>query len=230
MAKPIRFHAAAFATAFALAAHAQGDFLVPPANLVLDGVPPIPAEVAAKTAPYTAFKPGTLLDWHPKRREILVRMRQGNADQLHRVAEPGATPEPLTDHADPVSAGRYEPRAGSWLLFTRGTGGDEVYRIHRLRCGERADDAREPGGAPRERAGAGTARATASCSPRWPSTASAPRARRARRCTSPIRWPRKRRASSRTCRAAAGRTSASRPTTGGSRSSSTFRPRSRTCG
>ncbi|MCM2329381.1 MAG: S9 family peptidase [Lysobacter sp.] len=132
MAQPIRFLATAFATAFALAAHAQGDFLVPPANLVLDGVPPIPAEVAAKTAPYTAFKPGTLLDWHPKRREILVRMRHGNADQLHRVAEPGATPEPLTDHADAVSAGRYEPHAGNWLLFTRGTGGDEVYRIHRL--------------------------------------------------------------------------------------------------
>lgn len=132
MAQPIRRLAAAFATAFAFAAHAQGDFLVPPANLVLDGVPPIPAEVAAKTAPYTAFKPGALLDWHPKRREILVRLRHGNADQLHRVAEPGATPEPLTDHADPVSAGRYEPRAGSRLLFTRGTGGDEVYRIHRL--------------------------------------------------------------------------------------------------
>jgi dipeptidyl aminopeptidase/acylaminoacyl peptidase len=51
---------------------------------------------------------------------------------LHRVAGPGAAPEPLTDHADPVSGGRYEPRAGNWILFTRGTGGDEVYRIHRL--------------------------------------------------------------------------------------------------
>ncbi|MBZ0251235.1 MAG: S9 family peptidase, partial [Burkholderiales bacterium] len=102
--------AAAFMTALSLGAHAQGDFLAPPASLVLDGIPPIPAEIAAKTAPYSEFKPGTLLDWHPARREVLVRLRHGNADQLHRVAEPGAAPEPLTDAPDPVMAARFEPR------------------------------------------------------------------------------------------------------------------------
>ena len=128
---PRRSLAAALLAAVALAARAEGDFLSPPASLVLDGLPPIPAEIAARTAPYTEFRTGTLLDWHPARREVLVRLRLGNADQLHRVAEPGVAPEPLTDHPDAVSAGRYEPRAGKWLLFTRGTGGDEVYRIHR---------------------------------------------------------------------------------------------------
>ncbi len=123
---------AALVAAAALAAHAQGDFLVPPPALVLDGIPPIPAEIAAKTEPYTAYKPGRLLDWHPKKREILVRVRLGDADQVHRVAGPGASPEPLTDHADPVAGARYEPRSGGSILFTRGTGGDEVYRIHRL--------------------------------------------------------------------------------------------------
>ncbi|HEX4944993.1 MAG TPA: hypothetical protein VFV55_11610, partial [Usitatibacteraceae bacterium] len=132
MRGPFRSVAAALFAAAALASHAQGEFLVPPASLVLDGLPPIPAEIAAKAAPYTDFKPGTLLDWHPLRREILVRLRLGNADQLHRVAQPGATPDPLTDHPDAVSAGRYEPRAGNWLLFTRGTGGDEAFRIYRL--------------------------------------------------------------------------------------------------
>ena len=124
--------AAAFMTALSLGAHAQGDFLAPPASLVLDGIPPIPAEIAAKTAPYSEFKPGTLLDWHPARREVLVRLRHGNADQLHRVAEPGAAPEALTDAPDPVMAARFEPRAGTYALFTRGAGGDEAWRIHRL--------------------------------------------------------------------------------------------------
>ena len=132
MAPSIRRVAAALAATAALASHAEGEFLVPPASLALDGIPPIPAEIAAKTAPYTDFRPATLLDWHPQRREILVRLRHGNSDQLHRVAEPGTAPEPLTDHPDAVSIGRYEPRAGDWMLFTRATGGDEVYRIHRL--------------------------------------------------------------------------------------------------
>ena len=131
MRLPYRSIAAALVAAATLAAHAQGEFLTPPASLVLDGLPPIPAEIAAKTAPYTDFKPSYLLDWRPGKREILVRQRLGNTDQLHRVAEPGAAPEPLTDLPDAVSTGRYEPRAGSRILYTRATGGDEVYRIFR---------------------------------------------------------------------------------------------------
>jgi hypothetical protein len=69
----IRAFAAAILVAAALAARAEGEFLAPPKSLVLDGLPPIPAEVAAKAAPYTEFDPSGMLDWHPLRREILVR-------------------------------------------------------------------------------------------------------------------------------------------------------------
>ena len=31
-----------------------------------------------------------------------------------------------------MSAARYEPRDGKSILFTRGTGGDEAFRIHRF--------------------------------------------------------------------------------------------------
>ncbi len=127
----LRRAAAAVFTAAAISAHAQGEFLAPPGSLVLDGVPAIPVEIAAKAAPYLEFRPGTFLDWHPLRREILVRLRLGNADQIHRVAEPGHAPEPLTDHADAATDGRYEPRTADRILFTRGAGGDEVFRIHR---------------------------------------------------------------------------------------------------
>jgi dipeptidyl aminopeptidase/acylaminoacyl peptidase len=131
MSHPVQRIAAALLAAAALASQAGDEFLTPPASLVLDGLPPIPAGIAAKAEPYTAFRTGTMLDWHPSRREVLVRQRLDNADQLHRVAQPGATPEPLTDHPDPVMAGRYEPRDGKPILFTRGTGGDEAFRIYR---------------------------------------------------------------------------------------------------
>jgi len=127
----VRRAAAALLAAAALASQAQGDFLVPPKNLVLDGIPPIPAEVATRIAPYTAYKPSTNLGWHPARREVLVRQRLGNTNQLHRVAEPGLAPEPVTELPESVADGRYEPRKGEYLLFTQGAGGDEAWRIHR---------------------------------------------------------------------------------------------------
>lgn len=123
---------AGFACAAALAAPPQGEFLVPPKALVLDGVPPIPAAVAARAAPYTEFNPSTLVDWHPQRREILVRRRHGDIAQLHRVAEPGAPPEPVTTHAEPVAGGRYAPGTGDWVVYSSGRGGDEAWRLHRL--------------------------------------------------------------------------------------------------
>ena len=126
-----RAAAAILLAAAALAAQAQGEFLSPPKNLVLDGIPPIPAEIAAKAAPYTEFRPSGMLDWHPERREVLVRQRRGNNNQLHRVAEPGLAPEPLTEHPEGIAGGRYEPRSGAWLLLSSATGGDEAYRLHR---------------------------------------------------------------------------------------------------
>lgn len=44
-------------------------------NLVLDGVPNIPASLAEAVGRYTDFRTARLLDWHPSRREMLVRTR-----------------------------------------------------------------------------------------------------------------------------------------------------------
>ena len=82
---------------FAWSAHAEDGVIAPGSNLLLDGLPPIPAEIAAKVAPYTEFKPSGVLAWHPRKRELLIRQRLRNTSQVHRVAEPGVAPEPLTD-------------------------------------------------------------------------------------------------------------------------------------
>jgi dipeptidyl aminopeptidase/acylaminoacyl peptidase len=150
MTGPFARPLAAALLAAAFAARAQGDFLAPPPSLALDGIPPIPADIAAKTAPYTEFKPSLMLDWHPARRELLVRQRLGDADQLHRVAQPGAAPEPLTSGTEPVTAGRHDPR-GDAVLFTRSAGGDEAYRILRLGAATKAESPVSPEG---RRAGA----------------------------------------------------------------------------
>ena len=66
---PVRRSGFAFAAALALlagCAHVQ-EAVVPNANLKVEGIPPIPAALAAKVAPYTEFRPTGLASWHPVR-------------------------------------------------------------------------------------------------------------------------------------------------------------------
>jgi dipeptidyl aminopeptidase/acylaminoacyl peptidase len=132
-------------------AHAQGEFVAPGENLVLDGLPPIPAEIAAKTAPYTDFKASGMLDWHPARRELFVRQRLRDTSQVHRVAEPGMAPEPLTDLADAIQGAEFPPGNADYFLFTQGRGGNEVHRIYRFDLATKAVTPLSP---ENERAGA----------------------------------------------------------------------------
>jgi hypothetical protein len=114
-----------------LALQARGDAVAPPPSLVLDGVPPIPAELAEKLAPYGDFRAHAMLSWHPLRREMLILRRLAATNQIHLVTEPGVTPAPLTDFPDAVSGARFEPTRGDYFLFLRAEGGNEVFRIFR---------------------------------------------------------------------------------------------------
>ena len=53
------------------AAFAQG-FVTPGDNLVTDGIPKVPADLAEKVGRYTEFRAAGLASWHPTRREMLA--------------------------------------------------------------------------------------------------------------------------------------------------------------
>lgn len=108
--------------------------VAPNANLVAQGIPPIPATLVAEVARYTDFRGHNLVEWHPQRRELLVSHRKAGAStlQLFRVAAPLAEPEALTDAAEPVRRATWEPRRGDYLVFARGNGGDEADQLYRL--------------------------------------------------------------------------------------------------
>ena len=110
----------------------------PPAALVLDGVPAIPARLAEKLEPYADFHASAMMSWHPARREILVRRRLNATNQAHVVAEPGVAPDPVTDFPDAVAYASYEPSKGEYFVFTRAQGGDEVFRLYREDLASRA--------------------------------------------------------------------------------------------
>ena len=80
---------ALLALCFACSAALAEDAVAPPASLVLEGVPPIAGEIAAKVRPYGEFRSHGLMSWHPALREVLVRRRLSATYQVHRVAAPG---------------------------------------------------------------------------------------------------------------------------------------------
>lgn len=108
--------------------------LAPNPALRVEGLPPIPARLLAPIQRWTSVAGHGFVDWHPARREMLVTHRPPGASttQLFRVSSPGATPEALTDGADPVTQARWEPRDGRYIVFARGSGGNEAFQLYRL--------------------------------------------------------------------------------------------------
>jgi poly(3-hydroxybutyrate) depolymerase/Tol biopolymer transport system component len=113
---------------------ASAAVIAPNPNLVVQGIPAIPASLAAQVADYTDFRGHNFVDWHPTRREMLVTHRKAGAStgQLFRVAAPMAEPEQLTDAAEPVREASYEPIHGNYVVFARSSGGDEADKLYRL--------------------------------------------------------------------------------------------------
>jgi dipeptidyl aminopeptidase/acylaminoacyl peptidase len=105
--------------------------LRPSANLVVDGIPAIPASLASEVRRYTESRAATLADWHPTRREVLISTRFGNTPQLHRVAMPLGARQQVTFYDEPVTSGRYEPRQGRYVVFMRDVGGNEFAQLYR---------------------------------------------------------------------------------------------------
>jgi dipeptidyl aminopeptidase/acylaminoacyl peptidase len=124
--------------AFCAGAAAQEGMLAPPAALVMENVPPVPAAVAARVSKYTEFKPTGMAAWHPVKKEMLVVRRHKNTPQIFRVAKPGAPLELVTDYAEPVTDASYEPVKGNYYVFSKDVGGNEVFRAWRRSGAEEA--------------------------------------------------------------------------------------------
>jgi len=113
-------------------------FLAPNKHLTAEGIPPIPADLAIKTAAYNDFRGRALLEWHPTRREMLLSTRtKGVGVQLHLLRAPMGELEQLTDFPDPVRRGTFEPKSGAYIVFERDEGGSEANQLFRLDLADR---------------------------------------------------------------------------------------------
>ena len=105
----------------------------PPPSITEEGVPPVPAELVARTNQYLNTRAAGLADWHPTERSILILTRFGDTPQVHLVKTPGAYRQQLTFFPDRVLAAKYCPLAGSnYFVFAMDTGGAEFYQLYRF--------------------------------------------------------------------------------------------------
>lgn len=106
------------------------DIVEKPAALIADGVPAIPAALAAETRPYMEFRTAGFAGWNAADRSMLVSTRFGNTAQIHRVATPMGAREQLSFEMEPVG-GRWSP-AGDVLVVSKDRGGDEFFQLYTL--------------------------------------------------------------------------------------------------
>jgi dipeptidyl aminopeptidase/acylaminoacyl peptidase len=121
----------AFFLAVLPAAIAQQNVVEPGENLVVEGIPPIPASLAEIVARYAEFRAAGFQDWHPLKREMLISTRFADTNQIHRVVMPGGARYQLTFFPDRVTGAQYSPASGDYFLFRKDVGGGEWYQVYR---------------------------------------------------------------------------------------------------
>jgi len=105
--------------------------VAPGENLVVDGIPAIPASLAETAGQYAENRFAFLSDWHPSRREILIATRFANTAQIHWVAMPGGARRQLTFFQEPVNGGKFHPNGGDYIVFAKDIGGGEWFQLFR---------------------------------------------------------------------------------------------------
>jgi dipeptidyl aminopeptidase/acylaminoacyl peptidase len=112
-------------------AAAQNGIIAPGDNLVVSGIPAIPAALADEVRPYTESRAAQFAAWHPQRREMLIATRFGNTAQIHHLKAPAGARTQMTFFNEPVRTATFEPQGGRYFVFGRDVGGNEFAQLYR---------------------------------------------------------------------------------------------------
>ncbi|HXW93583.1 MAG TPA: prolyl oligopeptidase family serine peptidase [Terriglobales bacterium] len=126
MKNPVRVALILFVTALAFP---QTSEVVPGENLVVEGVPKIPAALAEEVDRYTNFRGASLESWDPVKREMLISTRFADTNQIHLVKMPGGARTQLTFYPDRVFGAQYSPANPDFFVFSKDTGGNEFFQF-----------------------------------------------------------------------------------------------------
>jgi len=105
--------------------------LAPAENLIAEGLDPIPLSLVKEVNRYTNARSASFVDWHPRKREMLMSTRFGNTAQLHYLRMPLGARTQITFFDEPVSGATFEPIDGKYFIFSRDAGGNEFGQLYR---------------------------------------------------------------------------------------------------
>ncbi len=97
-------------------------------NVILEGVPEVPARLAGELNRYLNVRSASFRSWTEHGSGIYVTTRFGEVSQLHRVDVPGGARRQLTFFPEPVRDADRRP-GGSDLLLFMDEGGGEFYQL-----------------------------------------------------------------------------------------------------
>ena len=126
-----RLFASALSLLTVAALPAAAENLRPGANLVVEGIPPIPQTIVEEVKRYTEARSAGFGGWHPTKLEMLVSTRFANTPQLHLVSAPMGARKQMTFFDEPVGSGGFDPLKGEFFLFSRDRGGNEFGQLYR---------------------------------------------------------------------------------------------------
>jgi dipeptidyl aminopeptidase/acylaminoacyl peptidase len=131
MNKALRFLAAVLLASASAAAQTNGPVITPGDNLVVEGVPAIPAAIADEVRRYTEYRTAGLGSWRPTRREMLIGTRFGDTPQIHLVKTPLGARTQLTFFPERVTSAKFRPKTGDYFVFSKDIGGNEFFQLYR---------------------------------------------------------------------------------------------------
>lgn len=111
---------------------AQSADILPSENLIVEGIPPIPGQIASDVGRYTEFRGASLLSWHPTKHEMLISTRFGDVPQVHYVKFPGGARTQLTFFPDRVANATFGPKQDDFFIFSKDIGGGEWFQSYRF--------------------------------------------------------------------------------------------------
>ena len=100
-------------------------------NLVMEDVPPIPADIVDDLNRYQNVRSANFQGWQEDGSGLYISTRFADVDQLHRVDAPGGARHQLTYYGEPIGDVAPQPK-GDRILFTRDAGGSEFAQIFLL--------------------------------------------------------------------------------------------------
>ena len=109
---------------------AQGDHITPGDNLVVEGIPQIPASLAQTIRRYTRAYGLPLAGWDTRKHQVWLKNLTGSSASLYCVEAPGSTAQPFTYLPVGGVYDLYPAPQGRYLIYNSDAGGDEAFQLY----------------------------------------------------------------------------------------------------